>query len=223
MSLRKIRIYGTLRKFCGQSSFEAVINKPKDVFSFLKANFPDLESHMGNQLYKIKVNGKTLENPEINMHGDIQVIPLVIGAGRDPLKNFLNFTVGIAIYYYTGGFAAIGVGSQASVIAGFQVAKLVSGIVQTIGATMAFSGASALLGGNQDYNIPQDLDLADPNLRASYSFNNINNVATAGTPIPIIYGEILAGSIIISSGVDTLQVRKTIGGSNSFSTEFGGN
>ena len=221
MSLRKIRIYGTLRKFCGQSSFEAVINKPKDVFSFLKANFPDLESHMGNQLYKIKVNGKTLDNPEINMHGDIQVIPLVIGGGD--VKKIFKFAVGIAIFYYTGGFSAIGVGSQASVIAGFQGAKLVSGIVQTIGATMAFSGASALLGGNQDYNIPQELDLADPNLRASYSFNSINNVATAGTPIPIIYGEILVGSIIISSGVDTLQVRKTIGGSKSFSTEFGGN
>ena len=223
MSLRKIRIYGTLRKFCGQSSFEAVINKPKDVFSFLKANFPDLESHMGNQLYKIKVNGKTLENLDINMHGDIQVIPLVIGAGRT-VKNIFKFGLGLAIYYYTGGFAAIGVGSQASVIAGFQGAKLVSGIVQTIGATMAFSGASALLGGNQDYNIPQDLDLADPNLRASYSFNNINNVVTAGTPIPIIYGEILAGSIIISSGVDTLQVRKNVDDTTHkfFSVEFGG-
>ena len=214
MSLRKIRIYGTLRKFCGQSSFEAVINKPKDVFSFLKANFPDLESHMGNQLYKIKVNGKTLENPEINMHGDIQVIPLVIGAGRT-VKNIFRFAVGIAIYYYTGGFAGLGFGVQQSVIGN----QLISGIVQTIGATMAFSGASALLGGNQDYNIPQDLDLADPNLRASYSFNNINNVATAGTPIPIIYGEILAGSIIISSGVDTLQVRKTL--NDSFVRFFG--
>ena len=215
MSLRKIRIYGTLRKFCGQSSFEAVINKPKDVFSFLKANFPDLESHMGNQLYKIKVNGKTLDNPEINMHGDIQVIPLVIGAGRNTIKNIFKIAVGLAIYYYTGGFAGLGLGAQQSFIGN----KLISGLVQTIGATMAFSGASALLGGNQDYNIPQDLDLADPNLRASYSFNNINNVATAGTPIPIIYGEILAGSIIISSGVDTLQVRKTL--NDSFVRFFG--
>ena len=217
MSLRKIIIYGTLRKFCGQSSFEAVINKPKDVFSFLKANFPDLENHMGNQLYKIKVNGKTLDNPDINMRGDIQVIPLVIGAGD--VGKIFKFAIGIAIYYYTGGFAALGVGSQASVIAGFQGAKLVSTIVQTVGATMAVSGASALLGGGQNYNNQQDFNLADPNLRASYSFNNISNVVAAGTPIPIIYGEILTGSIVISSGVDTLQVRRDIEGAQPFSSE----
>ena len=220
MSLRKIRIYGTLRKFCGQSSFEAVINKPKDVFSFLKANFPDLESHMGNQLYKIKVNGKTLENPEINMHGDIQVIPLVIGAGRDPLKNFFKIAVGLAIYYYTGGSLPLfgQVGRE------FIKNEVLNGIVNTIGLSMAFQGATSLLRGDRDYSNPQDLDLADPNLRASYSFNNINNVVTAGTPIPIIYGEILAGSIIISSGVDTLQVRKNIDDTTHkfFSTEFGG-
>lgn len=219
MSLRKIRIYGTLRKFCGQSSFEAVITKPKDVFSFLKANFPDLESHMGNQLYKIKVNGKTLDNLEINMHGDIQVIPLVLGAGGDTFKNILKFGFGLVIYYYTGGSLPIfgQVGKE------FIKNEFLNGVVNIIGGSLAFQGANALLGGGQDYNTPQELDLADPNLRASYSFNSINNVATAGTPIPIIYGEILAGSIIISSGVDTLQVRKTIGGSKSFSTEFGGN
>ena len=214
MSLRKIIIYGTLRKFCGQSNFEAVINKPKDVFSFLKANFPDLESHMGNQLYKIKVNGKTLDNPDINMRGDIQVIPLVIGAGNT-VKNIFKFAIGIAIYYYTGGFAGLGIGAQQSIIGN----KLISGLVQTIGATMAISGASALLGGGQNYNNPQDQDLADPNLRASYSFNNISNVVAAGTPIPIIYGEILTGSIVISSGVDTLQVRRDIKGSKPFSSE----
>jgi len=215
MSLRKIRIYGTLRKFCGQSSFEAVINKPKDVFSFLKANFPDLESHMGNQLYKIKVNGKTLENPEINMYGDIQVIPLVIGAGRDTIKNIFKFAVGLAIYYYTGGSLPLFGQVGQEVIKN----QFLNGVVNTIGLTMAYQGATSLLRGDRDYSNPQDLDQSDPNLRASYSFSNINNVATAGTPIPIIYGEILSGSIIISSGVDTLQVRKTL--DDSFVRFFG--
>ena len=219
MSLRKIRIYGTLRKFCGQSSFEAVINKPKDVFSFLKVNFPDLESHMGNQLYKIKVNGKTLENLDINMYGDIQVIPLVIGAGRDTFKNILRIGLGLVIYYYTGGTLPLfgEFGKE------FIKNEFLNGIVNTIGLTMAYQGATSLLRGDKDYSNPQDLDQSDPNLRASYSFSNISNIATAGTPIPIIYGEILVGSIIISSGVDTLQVRKNIDDTTHklFSAEFG--
>ena len=75
-------------------------------------------------------------------------------------------------------------------------------------------GAAGLIGGANDYGGPTNFSDTDPNLRASYSFSGINNVATSGTPIPICYGEILTGSIIISSGVDSLQVRRTLNSNN---------
>tara|TARA_R100000995_G_scaffold80425_1_gene52248 strand:- start:5848 stop:6519 length:672 start_codon:yes stop_codon:yes gene_type:complete len=213
MKLRKIKVYGLLRKYCGQSCFEAAIKTPKDVFLFLKANFPDLENHMSNQMYKIRVNGETLDNIDLNINGDIEVIPLVVGAGST-FKKIAMVVVGVAIYYYSGGLAGtFGIQQGATFAEKF---VFLAKTLQTVGAVMAVSGISSLLGLGQEYGNPQDLDIADPNLRASYSFSNINNVATAGTPIPIIYGEILAGSIIISSGVDSLQVRKDIGGSTPF-------
>ena len=40
--------------------------------------------------------------------------------------------------------------------------------------------------------------------------SGIQNVSNAGVPIPIIYGLVFTGSIIISSGVDTAQVKKSL-------------
>ena len=44
----------------------------------------------------------------------------------------------------------------------------------------------------------------DPQL--SFNFSGVQNTSRAGTPVPIVYGEIVTGSVVISSAVDTNQV-----------------
>ena len=150
MKLRKIKVYGLLRKYCGQSCFEAAIKTPKDVFLFLKANFPDLENHMSNQMYKIRVNGETLDNIDLNINGDIEVIPLVVGAGS--LKKIAMVVVGVAIYYYSGGLAGtFGITKGAAFAEKF---VFLAKTLQTVGAVMAVSGVSSLLGLGQEYGNP---------------------------------------------------------------------
>ena len=218
MLTRKLKVYGLLRKFCGQSYFDVVVNNPQQAINFLKANFPGLEKHMANQMYKVKINGRDIDDMSLNVVGDIQIIPVVIGAGRT-FNKIATFVVGAVVYYYSGGFAALGFGSVPQLTSALvtKYATLAS-TVQLIGASLMFRGAAGLLGGADDYGGPSNFSDTDPNLRASYSFSSINNVATAGTPIPICYGEILTGSIIISSGIDSLQVRKEI--NTETTTEF---
>ena len=43
--------------------------------------------------------------------------------------------------------------------------------------------------------------------RISFNFSGIQNVTRAGTPIPLVYGEIFTGSVVISAQVDTEQVQ----------------
>ena len=217
MLTRKLKVYGLLRKFCGQSYFNVVVNNPQQAINFLKANFPELEKHMANQMYKVRINGRDVDDMSLNVNGDIQIIPVVIGAGRIG-RDIANFVIGAVIYYYTGGFASLGLGA-APQLGGFLGRKFISQTLQFIGGSLMFKGAAGLIGGADDYGGPTNFSDTDPNLRASYSFSGINNVATAGTPIPICYGEILTGSIIISSGVDSLQVRRTL---NSNNQEFTG-
>ena len=40
----------------------------------------------------------------------------------------------------------------------------------------------------------------------SFNFAGTQNTARAGTPVPIVYGEIFTGSVVISGDVDTVAV-----------------
>jgi predicted phage tail protein len=53
--------------------------------------------------------------------------------------------------------------------------------------------------------VPQGADGQD-DPRKSYSFSGVQNTSRAGTSVPIVYGETLVGSVVISAGIDTVQV-----------------
>ena len=37
----------------------------------------------------------------------------------------------------------------------------------------------------------------------SYSFSGIQNTSRQGLPVPLVYGETIVGSVVISAGIDT--------------------
>ena len=55
MQLKKIKVYGKLRQFLGQSTFEAAVKTPQQAVNFLRANFAVIDKHMNDQFYKIKI------------------------------------------------------------------------------------------------------------------------------------------------------------------------
>ena len=75
---------------------------------------------------------------------------------------------------------------------------------------MVYVGASLVLQGVSDllFPLPEPQKFnseEDPQL--SFNFSGVQNTSRAGTPVPIVYGEIITGSVVISAGVDTEQVR----------------
>ena len=75
---------------------------------------------------------------------------------------------------------------------------------------MIIGGVTDLISGqNSPQNVSSVSDI-DPAVRVSYSFSGIQNVSTSGVPVPIIYGLVFSGSILISAGTDTAQIRKTL-------------
>ena len=195
MQLKKIKVYGKLRQFLGKSYFEAAVKSPQQAMSFLMANFEGLQKHMNDQFYKFKMGGNEVTEEFLSMsgEGDIQIIPVASGAG--PL-----------IF----GAVLIGAGAIASTVTSI---AFISGALAT---ALTTAGVSMIVGGIVDMISPQPkLDISsisdvDPNIRGSYAFNGINNVSSSGVPIPIIYGLVFTGSIVISAGTDTAQIRKTL-------------
>ena len=200
MKLKKIKVYGRLRKFLGQSYFKAAVASPKQAFHFLIANFPEVENHMMNQIYKIKMGGMDITEDLLNLQSDedIQIIPIAIGAKGVVLGGLLT-AGGAAAAAATTGFFATAIGGIAATA------------LTTIGTNMLINEATNLLMPRQDVPsgvMADSFSQNDPTFQ-SFGFGSIQNVARAGVPVPIIYGEVFTGSVVISSGIDTVQVEGT--------------
>ena len=75
---------------------------------------------------------------------------------------------------------------------------------------MIIGGVTDLLAPQKPVPETSSVSNIDPAIRGSYSFSGIQNVSNSGVPIPIIYGLVFSGSILISSGTDTAQIRQSI-------------
>ncbi len=74
--------------------------------------------------------------------------------------------------------------------------------VGNIGIGLAISGVSEMLAPmpkSQDFSSEEDP-------RLSFSFSGVQNTSRSGTPVPIVYGEIITGSVVISAATDTISV-----------------
>ena len=196
--LRRIKIYGRLRKFLGgQSVFEADVANPAEAVSFLVANWPKLEAHMAKQYYKVFVGNYNVGQDELHdpssAQEEIKIVPVVVGAG-----DFAKSTVGKIII----GVALIAAPYLAPAVFGTTLAAgiTIGAITTSIGISMLIGGVSQLLTGD-----PQD-DVDDQEAQESYSFSGIQNVSRV-VPLPICYGETVVGSVIVSAGIDTVQVK----------------
>lgn len=90
------------------------------------------------------------------------------------------------------------------------LATVVSGALTSIGTSMVVDGVTSMLSPQQSNLSPTGQDALDPAALASnYSFTGLTNISRAGVPVNLVYGEIVVGSIVVSNGVDTVQVEVT--------------
>jgi predicted phage tail protein len=204
--LRKIKLYGQLAKFIGRRVLEADVATAAEAVRMLVANFPGLEQHMAEQYYRVTVGTYDLGLDEIHDPAgqqDIKIMPVVVGAGGGVGKIVAGIAL-IALSFAIPGlaFGAVLAGQIAS---GVGNAILVAGkIIGVIGASLALGGVSELL--SPVPKIPQGPDTAD-DPRKTFNFSGIQQTSRQGVPVPCVYGLTLVGSVVISAGTDTVQVK----------------
>ena len=198
--LRKVKLYGPLADFVvergGQETMEADISTPAEAIRFLMANWPELQGHMAEQYYKISTGNFEVEQEELHYpaSNEVKIVPVIGGAGGNTGRIILGAAlIATAIAMPVGAGAFAGFGSTAG--AGWVTKALVQ-----VGASLVLGGIAGML-----TPVPKKPEYEqDPKL--SYSFGGVQNTTRAGTPVPIIYGEIFTGSVIISAAIDTEQV-----------------
>ena len=189
--LRKIKLYGKLAKFVGHRILEADVATAAEAVRFLVANWPELERHMADQHYRVTVGTYDLDLEELHHPAGaapISFVPVVAGAGA--VGRILAGVALIALSFIPG-FAAW---------AGPTAYALITGV----GASLVLGGVAQLLTPTPRVSTGPDTQ-NDP--RKSYSFSGIQNTSRQGVPVPIVYGETIVGSVVISAGIDTVQVQ----------------
>ena len=203
--LRKIKLYGDLAEFVGHKEFDVQVDTVGKAVSFLIHNFTGIESHMSPKHYQVKVGTYDIDKDEIDYpvgREDIHFIPVISGAGRGIGKVLLGAAlIGIAIAAPGAGFA-LGKGGFGFIATGGAAASPFMAAIGNIGVGLMLTGVSEML-----FPLPEPQKFnseEDPQL--SFNFSGTQNTSRAGTPVPIVYGEIITGSVVISAAVYTNQV-----------------
>jgi len=214
---REVKLYGPLAKFVGQRKFLAEINSAGEAVRMLLANFPGLERHMADQHYKVIVDGFESDIDQIHYPASqtIKIVPVIGGAGGGTGKIIAGIAlVALAIALpgagmFAGGAIGFGatsatLGAGLAALAGnIGLALIVGGVAQLLSPTPQIAQigpASSTLGGGAGRNTTTEGTELDP--QESYSFSGIQNVSKQGVPVPVVYGERIVGSVVISAGID---------------------
>ena len=198
--LRKIKLYGELAKFLGQKTFEAEVHSAAQAIRFLVVNFPQLEKHMADRYYKVAIDNWELEEKELhypNGQEDIKIIPVVGGEGGRGVGKVLL------------GAALIGGAFLINPALSFSFQSGVTGFASAGALTQAvvYTGGSLILSGVAEMLTPvPTISEREQDPRLSFNFSGIQNTSRAGVAVPVIYGEVLTGSVVISAGIETAQV-----------------
>tara|TARA_R110002020_G_scaffold243891_1_gene457460 strand:- start:5205 stop:5840 length:636 start_codon:yes stop_codon:yes gene_type:complete len=210
--LRKVKVYGHLAEHLGQSTFEALARTPAEAMRFLLCNFPELRGLMRDGYYKVAVGRNDLQlvdHPEqlgypAGQTDEIRIIPVVSGAGGGGGKILLGAAlIGLAVA--TGGtslaFGAAGFGAAVGVTAGTALGLSIA--AGNIGLALVLGGTAQLL--SPTPQVP-DFDGDPRNNADNFSFSGVQNVSREGVPVPVAYGEVITGSVVISAGLNVEEI-----------------
>jgi predicted phage tail protein len=159
---------------------------------------------MADQHYRVTVGTYDLALDEIHDPAgqqDIMIVPVLAGAGA--VGRIILGVALIALAIAVPGLgAAAGAKAAATIFGtGFSSLALSAGI---LGASLVLGGVAQLI--SPVPKVPQGPS-SDNDPRKTFNFSGIQQTSRQGVPVPCVYGLTLVGSVVISAGTDTVQVR----------------
>lgn len=184
-----VRFYGSLKQF--GSEFRLDCKTPAEVVQALTSQIPKLRQFIQQGLFTVRVGREYLDNryleQGLNQHlkddSTVHFTPVLKGSKKAGLFQ----TIVGAVMVVVGAFTSWAGG--AALIAG-GIGLMAGGVAQMLTKMPSMSTGR------------------DAEKKQSTSFSNLSNMAAQGRPMPIAYGRIRVGSLIISQGVETMDIER---------------
>ena len=204
--MKTIKVYGELRKKLGQSTFELDVANPSHAIKALCVNFPELSNwflnndDLGNG-FKVTVGKQKIYQtnlkPMIEPWAEkdvMHIVPVIKGAGRGFGQILAGaLLIGLAV------FAAPAAG-------GFLGIKGTSVLPAFASKALGYIGTALVLGGVSQLLSPTPPGFEESTRLENFAFSGIVNVGRQGVPVPICYGRVITGSVVISAGLNSQPV-----------------
>jgi predicted phage tail protein len=181
--LSKVRLHGILaEKFVEECEFK--VSSAKEAIKALNANFKDFKNILRQYDFRIIADGKTLETEDVCTatypFKELDIFPVAQGEKSGVVKGII------------GGL---------EIVAGSLIDILSYGSLSAIGTPLIVAGVSTIAGTvintfMQPEQYDQSQDAATSNI-----FDGSRNVSKEGVAVPILYGEMIVGSLVASGFV----------------------
>lgn len=197
--MREIHLHGPLKVRFG-GPFLLDVRDSAEVVRALSAQLDGFREVLVNsnwQILKGSVEyGQVIGEEELKLSlgktREIHILPAIQGAGG-------NSGVGKVL----AGAAIIGASFMVPGAGLFGAGIITKGGLATFGTALALGGVSTMLAPSPQSNYT---DREQPDQRPSFLFNGPVNTSTQGLPVPLVYGRILTGSVVISAGMSAEEL-----------------
>ena len=184
-----VRFYGSLKQF--GTEFRLDCKTPAEVVQALTSQIPKLRQFIQKGLFTVRVGREYLDNRHLeqglNQHlkddATVHFTPVLKGSKKAGLFQTIVGAVMVVVGTFTswaGGAALIAGG----------IGLMAGGVAQMLTKMPSMSTGK------------------DAERKQSTSFSNLSNMAAQGRPMPLAYGRIRVGSLIISQGVETMDIER---------------
>ena len=188
-----VRFYGSLKQF--GSEFRLDCQNTAEIVQALTSQIPKLRQFIQQGLFTVRVGRDYFDNRYLEQglshklkdDATVHFTPVLKGSKRGGLFSVI---AGVAI------------------IASAIVLGPLTGIISTNAAWIVGSvGVSLLLGGVAQMltKMPEMKMGTEKEKKQSTAFSNLSNMTAQGKPMPLAYGRMRVGSLIISQGVETMD------------------
>lgn len=193
--MKTVHLHGALAAFGSQ--FHLDIRDPAEAVRALSLQLPGFRDAVAAGNWHVIVGpletgtavGESDLTVSVGDRDEIHLVPAIEGAGGG-LGQILVGIVLVAVAVFAPGFGVAISSGVASGMIGAGAGLVIGGIVQMTTKVPT-----------SDYGTREQSDQ-----RPSFLFDGATNTSTQGLPVPVIYGRVKVGSVVISAGISSEEV-----------------